>query len=277
MPWNKLSTNGSLCNVCLSTHAFQSHLLPAAYNRVHAHHYNCIIMGEIASQITSLTIVYTTVYSDVDQRIHRSSASLAYLRGIDRGPVNSPHKWPVTRIFFFHLMTSPCISLIYIRQWGQWTTHYCMQYRNNSLCVIAIYRWFCVRIFPWQQVSCHFAVSNHDARGKQVNKSHFTRICSMVIFLYRIKGYHSGFSFTNVLLPQLWSYIFLHCWYASHPIEQLAGASPRAPIRPVWPSISQAGGWNIVHILSSPPGDKHIPPLRRLADKASFIKYHVFS
>ena len=57
-------------------------------------------MGVIASQITSLTIVYATVYSDADQLKHRSSASLAFVRGIHRGPVNFPHKWPVTRKMF---------------------------------------------------------------------------------------------------------------------------------------------------------------------------------
>ena len=57
-------------------------------------------MGAIPSQITSLTIVYSTVYSDADQRKHHSSASLAFVRGIHRGPVNFPHKWPVTRKMF---------------------------------------------------------------------------------------------------------------------------------------------------------------------------------
>ena len=57
-------------------------------------------MGAIASQITSLTIVYSTFYSGADQRKHESSASLAFVRGIHRGPVNSPHKWPVTRKVF---------------------------------------------------------------------------------------------------------------------------------------------------------------------------------
>ena len=57
-------------------------------------------MGTVASQITSLRIVYTTVYSDADQRKHQSSASLAFVWGIHRGPVNSPHKWPVTRKIF---------------------------------------------------------------------------------------------------------------------------------------------------------------------------------
>ena len=63
-------------------------------------HYNGVIMGAIASQITSLTIVYSIVYSDADQRKHQSSASLSFVRGIHRGPVNSPHKWPVTRKMF---------------------------------------------------------------------------------------------------------------------------------------------------------------------------------
>ena len=63
-------------------------------------HYGDVIMGAIASQITSLTIVYSTVYSDVDQRKHQSSASLAFVWGIHRGPVNSPQKWPVTRKMF---------------------------------------------------------------------------------------------------------------------------------------------------------------------------------
>ena len=49
-------------------------------------------MGAMASQITSLTIVYSTVYSDVVQRKHQSSASLAIVRGIHRWPVNSPQK-----------------------------------------------------------------------------------------------------------------------------------------------------------------------------------------
>ena len=57
-------------------------------------------MGAMASQITSLTIVYSTVYSGADHRKHQSPVSLAFVRGIHRWPVNSPHKWPVTRKVF---------------------------------------------------------------------------------------------------------------------------------------------------------------------------------
>ena len=57
-------------------------------------------MGAMASQMTSLTIVYSTVYSGTDQRKHQSASSLAFVWGIHRGPVNSLHKWPVTRKMF---------------------------------------------------------------------------------------------------------------------------------------------------------------------------------
>ena len=63
-------------------------------------HYNDITMGAMASQITSLTIVYSTVYSGAVQRKHQSSASLAFIRGIYRWPVNSPHKVSEPRKIF---------------------------------------------------------------------------------------------------------------------------------------------------------------------------------
>ena len=63
-------------------------------------HYTDVIMGTIASQITSITIVNSTFYSDTDQRKYQSSASLAFVRGIHRIPVNSLHKWSVTRKMF---------------------------------------------------------------------------------------------------------------------------------------------------------------------------------
>ena len=60
-------------------------------------HYNDFIMGVIASQITSLMIVYSIVYSGADQRKNKCFASLTFVRGIHRWPVISPHKGPVTR------------------------------------------------------------------------------------------------------------------------------------------------------------------------------------
>ena len=82
-------------------------------------HYSDVIMGTIASQITSLTIVYSTIYLDADQRKHQRSAPLASVRGSHRGPVDSPHKWPVTRKMFpfDDVMMSQSYNVVY---WGIW-------------------------------------------------------------------------------------------------------------------------------------------------------------
>ena len=53
---------------------------------VNGHYYNDVIMGAIASQITSLTIVYSNVYSGADQRNYQTSK----LRVIGLCAWNSP-------------------------------------------------------------------------------------------------------------------------------------------------------------------------------------------
>ena len=63
-------------------------------------HHNGVIMGAMAYQITSLTIIYSIVFSGADQRKHQSSASLAFVRGIHQWPVNSSQRGPVTRKMF---------------------------------------------------------------------------------------------------------------------------------------------------------------------------------
>ena len=70
-------------------------------------HYDDVRMGAIASQITSLTIVYSTVYSDADQRKHQSSASLAFVWDRDRDRW-IPRTKGQLRGKYFHLMTSSC-------------------------------------------------------------------------------------------------------------------------------------------------------------------------
>ena len=71
-------------------------------------HYNDVVIGAMTSQISSLTIVCSTIYSCADQIKHQSFASLAFLREIHRWPVNSPHKGPATWKMFRFLMTSSC-------------------------------------------------------------------------------------------------------------------------------------------------------------------------
>ena len=115
-------------------------------------------MGQIASQITSLTIVCSIVYFSTDQRKYQSSVSLAFVRGIHRGPVNSPHKGPVTRkmfpfddvimtaasywygkmwhnVLYVHILNNS-ISCLYwnTETWTKWST-FCRQYLE-IVCIV---------------------------------------------------------------------------------------------------------------------------------------------
>ena len=70
-------------------------------------HYNDVIMGGMASQITSLTIIYSIVYSDADQRKHQSSVHWP-LCGEFTGDRLIPRTNGQLRGKCFHLMTSSC-------------------------------------------------------------------------------------------------------------------------------------------------------------------------
>ena len=79
-----------------------------------------IIMSAMASQITSLTIVYSTFYSGAHQRKHQSSMSLDFVWGIHWWLLNYPHKGPVMQKMFpfdevitmtCHFSIFPLISL----------------------------------------------------------------------------------------------------------------------------------------------------------------------
>ena len=71
-------------------------------------HYHDVIMSAMASQITSLMIVYSAVYSGADQRKHQNSTSIAFVWDIHRLPVNSPHTGPVTQKVFSFNGVSKC-------------------------------------------------------------------------------------------------------------------------------------------------------------------------
>ena len=89
-------------------------------------HYNDVIMSAMASQITNLIIIYSTVYSGADQRKHQISASLAFVRGIHRWPVNSPCKWPVTLKMF------PFDDVIMTKRWISREMSPCHEYRQRT-------------------------------------------------------------------------------------------------------------------------------------------------
>ena len=91
---------------CRAVESCSTTIISLQNDQKHSHvcdlieHYSDVIMATMASQITSLTIVHSIVYSDADERKHQSSASLVFVWGINRWPVNSPHKGPVTRKMF---------------------------------------------------------------------------------------------------------------------------------------------------------------------------------
>ena len=153
-------------------------------------------MSAMASQITGVSLVWSTVCSGSDQRKHQSSASLAYVRGIHRWPVNSPHKGPVTpKMFLF----DDVIMILTNLSW-------CTVHRSGCCCdtllhssgpaftrTHVIYYWLGTsRMFLWSSSSCD------DARELSGNK-----------IIKILSGYN--------LHPVFWQTMFLfrHAFYDS--------------------------------------------------------------
>ena len=146
------------------------------------HHFNppvhCddVIMDVIASQITSLTIVYSIVYSGTDQRKHQRSASLAVVRGIHQGPVNSPHKGPVTRKMF------PFDDVIMIGT----IFHVGPQEKQRDLWhIYASIKLFCLTL----ELFCHDTYMRNKAKmGYQYIRSEVVILVNASLFLQKIHG-----------------------------------------------------------------------------------------
>ena len=128
-----------------------SFFLPLAAIVIHCIY---VIMSAMASQNTGISIVFLTVCSYADQRKYQSSASLAFVRGLHRWPMNSQHEGPATlKIFPFHLCTERlgkcCIQAytwtivhhIYVKTKTIWKLN-CLSWKFESLqlvCIHAIY------------------------------------------------------------------------------------------------------------------------------------------
>ena len=87
-------------------------------------HYSDHMMGAMASQITSVSIIYSAVCSGADQRRHRCSASLAFVRGIDRW-IPHTHRGP-----------GPCITNVIAtcrKNFSQWESSFLWKLRYHWL------------------------------------------------------------------------------------------------------------------------------------------------
>ena len=99
-------------------------------------------MNAMASQITSLTIVYSTIYSCEDQRKYQSSGSLAFVRGIS--PVTG--EFPAQRasntedvsIWWRHHVTKPLVP--FVKFFG---ISFFQNYRDKAEHRVHIYAWLC--------------------------------------------------------------------------------------------------------------------------------------
>ena len=165
-------------------------------------HYKDVIMGVKVSQITSLAIVYLSVYSDADQGKHQRSAPLAFVRGVHRWPVNSPHKGPVTRIFFSIVVVVTLFPTKYMK------THICITHLQLSVpkmftCTVSVavrkkprlielaaatcYLQFCrVTAFPGPEEMTHW---HPGCRFKESFSSNGFHTIYSIILLWIISGY----------------------------------------------------------------------------------------
>ena len=145
-------------------------------------------MTTMASQITSLTVVYSTVYSGADQGKHQSSASLAFVWGIHRD-------WWIPRTKgqlrgkCLHLMTS---SWVFLPLWLVITymisrmTLTLPSWHGNALCVtdpllwklLALcYRWISITKSQWcGALMFYFIVSLSTLLHKQLRSGIFEPI-----------------------------------------------------------------------------------------------------
>ena len=133
-------------------------------------------MGTMTSQITSLTILYSPVCSGAYQRKHQSSTSLAFVRGIHQGPVNYPHKWPVTRkmfpfddviiSFYVALATRKC----HVRL--QTPRKLFMLYRteNQFFTTFSIFKHGYIKKFYWSSQIFHWSSHLFISRGPRTDK-----------------------------------------------------------------------------------------------------------
>ena len=95
-------------------------------------HCSGVMISAMASQITGVSIVWSTLWSGADQRKHQRSASLAFVKGIQRWQGNSPHKRLVTRkmVPFDNVIMSIHKYHSLFSQW--WCFSKCFDFRTLS-------------------------------------------------------------------------------------------------------------------------------------------------
>ena len=154
----------------------------------------------MASQITGVSIVCSAVCSGADQRKHQSSASLAFVKGIHRRPVDSPHKGPVTRkVFLF----DDVIMMLPVRSGFVW-----YNYVIFYICTEQIPNWW-LSLICWSTVISGSRYRHSDIISQ--NKKHMDWSHEMmeitsdyILLLYVRRDYFTDHSNSNAWKCQNW-------------------------------------------------------------------------
>ena len=175
-------------------------------------------MGAMASQITSLRIVYSTVYSGADQRKHQSSMSLAFVRGIHLWPVNSPRKWPVTRrIFPFDDVIINC----WMNAVPETKPYLFSTYRSSLLTISTVHLPdIGEMVIATSMISCGLTPYDQNIQlDPAVEAVSYLQFCSIVLVFMPINRYLDEGKRTTWEVPwyyQWWQQLFcVRCWWFS--------------------------------------------------------------
>ena len=128
------------CEWCIWTPAPKLYAVWCCEHSSNNNHYSDVIMSAMTSQITSLKMVYSTVYSGADERKHQSSTSLAFVKEIPWWLLNSPNKGPVKRKMFpFEevIMTSHYILILWL-----------LVYYSLALNISILWNWYLLVHLP---------------------------------------------------------------------------------------------------------------------------------
>ena len=146
-------------------------------------HYIDVIMSAMTCQITTLTVVYSTVYSDTDQRKHHSSASLAFVWGIHRDRW-IPHTKGQSRGKCFHLMTSSWDIIFFSKRSLNGNVIRVIDYVYKSIPLSGMRsRW---KIFQYTGKAKSYATVNRKDQNKQKESARITGLTPEVISYYNM-------------------------------------------------------------------------------------------
>ena len=170
------------------SHSMMSSCLKMPKQKALQWHHNDNIM--ITSQITGILIVCSTICSGEDQNIHQSSASLTFVRGIHRWPVDSPHKGPVMwKMFPFDDVIMDWPANMFQEHWQPLLLVFSPH--ATSLCQMGM-------------GSCQMTDKTDGAEILQVRSWQAGLVCWVWVFVKHAKCYVAYSQKTLHILPMIW-------------------------------------------------------------------------